>query len=125
MDDCIFCKIIDRKVPSHIIDEDDNLIVFLSLENHPLIVPKSHTLDIFSLDDNTGALIMKKAIKIAKATKKGLGCDGIYLTQANGEAAGQDVFHYHLHLYPKWNDGREEHLAESKEILANKIKTEL
>jgi len=125
MENCIFCKIIEKKIPSYIIDEDDKLIVLLSLENHPLIVPKSHITDIFSLDNEIGALIMKKAIKIAKATKDGLNCDGIYLAQANGKAAGQDVFHYHLHLYPKWNNKEENHLAEKKEILVSKIKAKL
>lgn len=99
---CIFCDIIAHKKPGFIISEDDNLIVFLSLENHPLIVPKKHIPDIFSLDDDTAAQIMKKAVRIATATKEALGSDGIYITQTNGEAAGQDVFHYHLHVYPKW-----------------------
>ena len=107
MDNCTFCKIINRKIPSYIIDEDDNLIVFLSLENHPLVVPKKHIPDIFSLDDDTASLVMKKAVRISKATKDALASDGIYITQANGEAAGQDTFHYHLHVYPRWIDQRE------------------
>ena len=100
---CIFCDIIARKSPGYIIAEDDNLIVFLSLENHPLIAPKKHISDIFSLDDNTAAQIMKEAVRIAAAMKVALQSDGIYITQANGEAAGQDVFHYHMHVYPKWS----------------------
>ena len=100
---CLFCDIISRKRPGFIIDEDDNLIVFLSLENHPLIVPKKHIPNIFSLDDDTAAQIMQKAVRIATATKEALQSDGIYITQTNGEAAGQDVFHYHMHVYPKWS----------------------
>ena len=103
---CVFCKLIKRKRPAFIVDEDDDLIVFLSLENHPLIVPKKHFQDIFSLDDDTAAKIIKKAVRIATATKDALRCDGIYLTQANGRAAGQDVFHYHMHVYPRWSSGQ-------------------
>ncbi len=123
---CIFCDIIARKKPGFIINEDDNLIVFLSLENHPLIVPKKHIQDIFSLDDDTAAQIIKKAVKIAIATKEALESDGIYITQTNGEAAGQDVFHYHMHVYPKWADkqtlGTD---AESRRKVMEKIKATL
>ena len=110
MDNCIFCKIVAREIPAEIISETDDIIVFMSLEKHPLVVPKKHIPDIFSLDDATGALIMKEAIKTSKAVKSNLQCDGIYITQANGAAAGQEVFHYHLHVYPRWNDKREEKL---------------
>ena len=68
--DCIFCKIIDKKIPGHIIDENENLIVFMSLENHPLIVTKRHIPDIYALDEELGAEIMKEAVKISKAVKK-------------------------------------------------------
>lgn len=104
MDNCIFCKIISRQVPSYIIAENENVIVFVSRHNDPLVVPKKHVKDIYDLDDETGSEVMKELIKTAKAVKKGLGCDGVYITQANEPAAGQDVFHLHFHVYPKWND---------------------
>ena len=126
MGNCIFCKIIDRKIPGHIITENDNVIVFLSLENHPLIVPKKHVENIYSLDDKLGTEIMKESIKIAKAVKQGLKCDGVYVTQANETAGGQDVFHYHMHIYPKWNDGRKQPIdEESKKLTAEKIRAEI
>ena len=106
MDDCIFCKIVAGNAPAHIIAENDNIIVFLSLEGHSLIVPKKHIADIFSLDKETGTYIMNEAIKVSRATKAALNCDGVYITQANGKVAGQDVFHYHMHIYPKWQDAR-------------------
>src|ERR1051326_7911474 len=102
MNDCIFCKIIKRELPALVIDENDKMIVFLSLENHPLIVPKKHIKDIYELDEETGAEIMRKAIQVAKATKKALNPDGINLVQANEPAAHQDVFHFHLHIKPRW-----------------------
>ena len=123
MENCTFCKIIDGKISGHILDENEDIIVFLSLENHPLIVPKKHILDIYSLDNELGAEIMKEAIKIAKAVKQGLRCDGVYVTQANESAAGQDVFHYHMHIYPRWNDSRQwESEEENRKLTAEKIK---
>ncbi len=63
---------------------------------------KQHIPNIYALDDTTGAHMMRAAIQIARAVKAGLQCDGVYLTQANEPAAGQDVFHLHLHIYPRW-----------------------
>ena len=102
MDECIFCRIVARTAPSDVIAEDDEVIVFLSLEDHPLVVPKAHVPDIFGLSDALGAALMRQTIRVAKAVKVGLACDGVYLTQVNGAAAGQDVFHFHLHVYPRW-----------------------
>ena len=101
---CTICRIIHRALPGYIIEENEALIVFLTLENHPAVSPKAHVPDIFALDEATGALMMTETIRIAKAVKAGLQCDGVYLTQANGSAAGQDVFHFHLHVYPRWHD---------------------
>lgn len=126
MENCTFCKIIDRKISGYILNENENTIVFLSLENHPLIVPKKHLPDIYSLDNELGAEVMKETIKIAKAVKQGLKCDGVYVTQANEPAAGQDVFHYHVHIYPRWNDSRQwESDEDSRKLTAEKIKSVL
>ena len=103
---CTFCQIIQRQLPAYVIDEDDAVIVFLSLGNHPMVVPKKHIPDIYAMSDEIGARVMAKTIQIAKALKRALHCDGIYLTQTNGHAAGQDVFHFHLHIYPCW-EGQE------------------
>jgi histidine triad (HIT) family protein len=104
MDNCIFCKIINRQAPSYILEETDDVIVFLSLENHPLVVPKKHIVDIYALDEDTGSRIMSELIKISNVVKKGFRCDGVYITQANEAAAGQDVFHVHFHVYPRWSN---------------------
>jgi histidine triad (HIT) family protein len=103
---CIFCKIIARQLPGYIIAEDEKTIVFVSLEGHPIVAPKKHIPDIFALDDELGSTIMKTAREVSLATKESLAADGVYLTQTNGAAAGQSVFHYHMHVYPKWSDGR-------------------
>ena len=101
-ENCPFCRIIRRQLPAYVITEDDHVIVFLSKENHPLVVSKQHIPNIYALDDTTGAHMMRAAVQIARAVKAGLQCDGVYLTQANEPAAGQDVFHLHLHIYPRW-----------------------
>lgn len=101
---CIFCQIIAREAPAFILAEDDHIIVFLSLENHPLIVPKRHIPNLYTLPDDLGAAIMGAAVRVANAVKASLGCDGIFVTQANEPAANQDVFHYHMHIYPRWFD---------------------
>ena len=101
-DTCIFCRIVRRQVSAYVITEDDHVIVFLSKENHTLVVSKRHIPNIYALDEITGAHLMKAAVQIARAVKAGLQCEGVYLTQANEPAAGQDVFHLHLHVYPRW-----------------------
>ncbi len=100
---CVFCRIIQRQLPAYIIQEDEQVIVFLSKNNHPLVVPKKHLPDIYQLDDLIAAHIMQTTVQIARAVKTGLRCEGVYLTQANEAAAGQDVFHFHLHVYPCWS----------------------
>lgn len=104
--ECIFCKIIRGEIPARIIDRNAEVAVFLSMENHPLIVTTEHLVDIFAMTDQQGAAVMSEAIRIAKAMREALQPDGIHVAQSNGEAAGQEVFHYHMHLYPRWTHGR-------------------
>jgi histidine triad (HIT) family protein len=104
MSDCIFCKIISKEIPSHIIDENDDVVVFLSIEGHPLVVTKKHIQNVYELDDHTASSVMKEAVKVAKAVRTGLDADGVNLIQNNDEAAGQEVFHFHLHIKPRWKD---------------------
>ena len=85
---CTLCGIIGREDPAHILDENDQVIVFLSLSNHPLIVTKAHIPDIYAMPDDLGAAVIKEAIKVARAVKQALQCDGVYLTQAIEHAAG-------------------------------------
>lgn len=101
---CTFCGIIAREIQAHILDENDRVIVFLSLSNHPMVVTKAHIPDIYAMPNDLGAAVMSETIKVARAVKKALQCDGVYLTQANEHAAGQDVFHYHMHVYPCWGN---------------------
>ncbi len=86
----------------HVINETDDLIVFVSLEGHPLIAPKEHITDLFHLDGKIASKIMLEAVRVSKAVMALTKCEGLNLVQSNGFAAGQDVFHFHLHIKPRW-----------------------
>ena len=103
MEDCIFCKIIKGTIPAKIVTQNDDVVVFLSLENHPLIVTKNHFDNVYNLDDRSASEVMKMAVKIANAVKIGLNADGVNLIQSNEPAAHQDVFHFHLHIIPRFH----------------------
>lgn len=120
----MFCKIIKREIPAYIIDENKDVIVFLSLENHPLVVTKKHIENIYEMDEKLGGLVMREAIKIAKAVKKSLKPDGVQLVQANESAAHQDVFHFHLHVKPRWhNDGGVLHWGSGEKVQTSQQET--
>jgi histidine triad (HIT) family protein len=109
-DNCIFCKIVDGQIPSFTIYEDEMYKVILdrfpAAPGHALILPKCHYQDIFDMPDAAAREIYPLAKKIAELLKKATGADGINIVQNNGEASGQAVFHFHLHLIPrKYGDG--------------------
>ena len=105
MEDCIFCKIANGEIPSATLYEDDDFRVILDLgpatRGHALILPKAHYADLTELPDDLAAGSMQLAKKIITALKPALGCDGYNVVQNNGPAAGQTVFHYHVHLIPR------------------------
>ncbi len=110
-DDCIFCKIANGDIPSKTLYEDEDFRVILDLgpatKGHALILPKEHFANLYELPDETAAKVMKLAKKMAAQMTEKLGCDGFNLVQNNGEVAGQTVFHFHLHLIPRYkNDGQ-------------------
>ena len=106
MENCIFCKIVDGIIPSCTLYEDDDFKVipdaFPSGLGHTLIFPKKHVADIFALDEETAAKLFTLATRMAKSVQQALSCDGINILQNNGEAAGQTVFHFHLHIIPRY-----------------------
>ena len=110
MADCIFCKIIAGEIPSYTIYEDEEFKVFLDInpasKGHALIVPKVHYADLYDIDEEVAARAMKLAKKLATRMTKVLGCDGFNLLQNNNEAAGQTVFHFHLHLIPRYENAK-------------------
>ena len=109
-DDCIFCKIANGEIPSKTLYEDPEFRVILDLgpatKGHALILPKEHAGDLYELPEESAAKAMTLAQKIGKTMVQKLHCDGLNLVQNNGEAAGQTVFHFHLHMIPRYkNDG--------------------
>lgn len=106
---CIFCKIAAGEIPSSTIYEDDDFRVILDLgpasEGHALILPKNHFKDVCEFDKDTAAKVLPLAAKIGEGMKKALGCAGFNLVQNNGTEAGQTVFHFHMHVIPRYENG--------------------
>ena len=107
-ENCIFCKIANGEIPSATIYEDDDFRVFLDLNpaarGHALIVPKEPFANLFERDEESFKKAIVLAKKIGSRMKEKLGCDGLNLVQNNGEAAGQTVFHFHMHLIPRYKE---------------------
>lgn len=135
-DECIFCKIANGKIPSATLYEDRNFRVVLDVgpatKGHILILTKEHFDDIFDIDAETAGKLFSLASVVARAMKKVLHCDGMNVLQNNGSIAGQTVFHFHLHLIPRyegdsvqitWPQGTLE--EETKEELIQLIKKEI
>lgn len=105
---CIFCKIANGEIPSTTLYEDENFRVILDLgpatRGHALLLPKNHFANLFELDDETAQKAILVAKKMAGKMKDALGADGFNLVQNNGEAAGQTVFHFHMHLIPRYEN---------------------
>ncbi|MCI8926965.1 MAG: HIT family protein [Lachnospiraceae bacterium] len=109
-DNCIFCKIIGGEIPSHVLYEDEQFKVILDVnpatKGHALILPKEHYANLYELPEETAADAMKLAQRMMRKMTEKLDCDGFNIVQNNGEAAGQTVFHFHMHLIPRYkNDG--------------------
>ena len=109
-EDCIFCKLANGIIPTNSIYEDEDFKVILDADpatkGHALILPKEHFANIYEVDDAVAAKILPLAKRLATHMTERLGCDGFNILQNNGEAAGQTVFHLHVHLVPRYNDGR-------------------
>ena len=107
--DCIFCKIAGGDIPSSTVYEDEQFRVLLDLspatKGHALILPKQHYANIFEIDENILRDLIVLAKKVASAMKETLNCDGVNIVQNNGEAAGQTVFHFHVHVIPRYEGG--------------------
>lgn len=110
-DACIFCRIAAGEIPSKTLYEDEAFRVILDLgpaaRGHALILPKDHYRNLFELPEETAAKAMVLAKGMAVRMRERLHCDGFNLVQNNEEVAGQTVFHFHMHLIPRYkNDGQ-------------------
>lgn len=108
-DNCIFCKIANGVIPSATLYEDECFRVILDLSpvsrGHALILSKQHFADVFALDEDTSSKVLLLSKKVCTAMKKTLKCTGFNLVQNNGESAGQTVFHFHMHVIPRYENG--------------------
>ena len=136
MDNCIFCKIAGGEIPAATLYEDENFRVILDLgpasKGHALILPKAHAANIYEISDELAAKAMILAKKMACVMTDALHCDGFNIVQNNGECAGQTVFHFHMHLIPRykgdnvgitWTPG--ELSDKDKEEILSKVKEQL
>jgi histidine triad (HIT) family protein len=105
--DCIFCKIINGDIPSYKIYEDENVLAFLDItqgtKGHTLVIPKKHVKNVYELDEETASQLFKVVPKIANALKKAFNPIGLNIVN-NNEQPLQAVFHYHLHLIPRYQE---------------------
>lgn len=104
--DCIFCKIANGEISSATLYEDEDFRVMLDIGpasfGHTLILPKKHYADIYELPDELASRVFVLAKKVAEALKQGLELEGINVLQNNGSLAGQTVYHFHMHLIPRY-----------------------
>ncbi len=108
--DCIFCRIIAGEIPAHRIAEDAATLAFLDIhplsQGHTLVIPRRHCANLFEAQPDDLAAVAQMTKQVGQQLKAALSPDGLNVMQNNGPAAGQDVFHYHVHLIPRWsNDG--------------------
>ena len=108
MENCIFCKIAAGEIPSTTLYEDEEFRVILDLgpasKGHALILPKEHYANIYEIPDELASKAIILAKKMAGIMTRALNCDGFNIVQNNGEPAGQTVFHFHVHLIPRYED---------------------
>lgn len=128
MVDCIFCKIANGEIPSATLYEDEEFRVILDLgpasKGHALILPKTHAANIYELSDETAGKAMILAKHMASKMTDALGCEGFNIVQNNGEIAGQTVFHFHMHLIPRYK-GDKVGLTWTSGKLTDEVKDEI
>jgi histidine triad (HIT) family protein len=110
--DCVFCKIVAKQIPATVVHEDAHTLAFMDIgqvnPGHVLVAVKKHAENLYALDDTQAAELFKAAARVARAIRDAFDPEGLSVYQANGKAAGQTVFHLHLHLVPRHaGDGME------------------
>ena len=105
MSDCVFCKIVARQIPATVVFEDEHTLAFMDIgqvnPGHVLVAVKKHAENLYALDDTQASAVLRVAARLARAIRDAFNPEGLSVYQANGKAAGQTVFHYHVHLVPR------------------------
>jgi histidine triad (HIT) family protein len=106
MADCVFCRIVAKQIPASVVYEDGDTLAFMDLgqvnPGHVLVAAKAHAENIYALDDEQAACVFRTAAKLARGLRDAFSPQGLSVYQANGTAAGQTVFHFHMHLVPRY-----------------------
>jgi histidine triad (HIT) family protein len=110
MSDCVFCRIIAKQIPATVVYEDAHTLAFMDIgqvnPGHVLVAAKGHAENFYALDDAQAGAVFRAAARVARAIRDAFAPQGLSVYQANGKAAGQTVFHFHIHLVPRFdNDG--------------------
>src|SRR5881392_443190 len=110
MSDCVFCRIVAKQIPATAVQEDADTLAFMDIgqvnPGHVLVAVKAHAENLFQLNDAEAAAVFRSTAKVARAIREAFEPPGLTLLQANGKAALQSVFHFHIHVLPRWeNDG--------------------
>ncbi len=133
VEDCIFCRIVNKQAEATLVYEDDHTLAFLDIHplnpGHTLVIPKKHYPNVFEMPLEEVGRVFVSAAKVARAVRKASRADGISIGQSNGRAASQEVFHMHIHIIPRFNhemmsgfpNRKETHRAELEEV-GRKIK---
>jgi histidine triad (HIT) family protein len=105
MSECVFCRIVARQIPATVVHEDEYTLAFMDLgqvnPGHVLVAVKKHAENLYALDDAQAGAVLRAAARLARAIRDAFAPQGLSVYQANGAAAGQTVFHYHVHLVPR------------------------
>ena len=105
MNGCVFCKIVAGEIPASVVHEDEHTIAFIDIgqvnPGHVLVATKAHVPDVHGLDDTQAGAVFRTVARLSRAIRAAFSPDGLSVYQANGEAAGQTVFHFHAHLVPR------------------------
>ncbi len=104
--DCLFCKIVAGEVPATVVAEDERTIAFMDINpatrGHALVIPRAHAADLHAIDPDDLEAVALAAQRLAARARDNLGADGVNLLNSNGPAAWQTVFHFHVHVIPRY-----------------------
>jgi histidine triad (HIT) family protein len=105
MNDCVFCRIVEKKIPAQVVYEDDEFLAFLDIRpitpGHTLVIPKEHSKDLFDTSGEALCRVMPLLQRLAQAIRQAAHADAVNIGMNNGSAAGQEIFHAHFHVIPR------------------------
>lgn len=110
MDGCIFCAIVEGRAPSQRVYDDEHTIAFMDInpatDGHTLVIPRRHVRDLFEIGEEEARDVMAATVRVAQQVRRALEPEGMNLIHATGAVAFQSVFHFHVHVVPRWRSDR-------------------